>query len=134
MMQADNKDYRDRLKEKHESHIHGWYFNHFHNIFGFIFFGVVILHLRTIFFLIFRNSPQSQVIDDAIQLIELGKKQGLPEWQTKQMYVELFRKYINSAELKTEFKSELVESKNPILEERPNTEPTLPEPTPTPVI
>ncbi len=72
-----------------------------------IVFGIIIMQMQTIFFLFQRKSPQNEDIDNILQIIENARKEGLPEWQVRQMYIALYTKMLQNIDFNKETKDQI---------------------------
>ncbi|WP_248477707.1 hypothetical protein [Spirosoma liriopis] len=70
-------------------------------------FGILLIHVRTIYYFITQGSKQNEEVEKVLLLIEAIKKEGLSDWQTKQMYLALYKKVLDSVDLNKETKAEL---------------------------
>ena len=79
------------------------------NIWEFIILGILILHFRTIMHLIKKSCPFDEEIEKAFEIIKHAKKEGLPSWQIKQLYLKVCEKALSNIELKQKMKNEIEE-------------------------
>lgn len=70
-------------------------------------FSLVIIHIKTIINYIRNGSQLNEELEKIFYMIYLLKKEGLSEWQTKQMYVNLYKKFLDAIDFNKEIKSEL---------------------------